>query len=79
MKSTHLGIALMIAAMLSFSVQDGLSRYLAETYNTPMVVAFRYWIFAVYVMILAARRPEASAPPFTPPACRCMSCARCCW
>ena len=58
MKSTHLGIALMIAAMLSFSVQDGLSRYLAETYNTPMVVAFRYWVFAVYVMILAARRPE---------------------
>jgi predicted Co/Zn/Cd cation transporter (cation efflux family) len=47
MKPTHLGIALMIAAMLSFSVQDGLSRYLAETYNTPMVVAFRYWVFAV--------------------------------
>jgi drug/metabolite transporter (DMT)-like permease len=44
--------------MLSFSVQDGLSRYLAESYNTPMVVAFRYWVFAVYVMILAARRPE---------------------
>ena len=54
MKPAHLGIALMIAAMLSFSVQDGLSRYLAETYNTPMVVAFRYWVFAVYVMILAA-------------------------
>lgn len=58
MTRTQTGIALMIAAMLSFSVQDGLSRYLAETYNTPMVVAFRYWIFAAYVLILAARRPE---------------------
>jgi drug/metabolite transporter (DMT)-like permease len=54
----QLGISLMIGAMLSFSVQDGLSRYLADTYNTPMVVAFRYWVFAAYVMILAARRPE---------------------
>ncbi len=58
MTRNQTGIALMIAAMLSFSVQDGLSRYLAETYNTPMVVAFRYWVFAAYVLILAARRPE---------------------
>lgn len=58
MTTNRLGIALMIAAMASFSVQDGLSRYLAETYNTPMVVAFRYWVFAVYVLILALRRPE---------------------
>ncbi|MCF8510114.1 MAG: DMT family transporter [Rhodobacteraceae bacterium] len=52
------GILMMVAAMASFSVQDGLSRYLAETYNTPMVVAFRYWVFAAYVLILAFRRPE---------------------
>lgn len=58
MTRTQISIALMITAMLSFSVQDGLSRYLAETYNTPMVVAFRYWVFAAYVLILAARRPE---------------------
>jgi drug/metabolite transporter (DMT)-like permease len=58
MTQSRLGIALMIAAMLSFSIQDGLSRYLAEAYNTPMVVAFRYWVFAVYVIVLALRRTE---------------------
>ena len=58
MTRAQLGIAVMICTTMSFAVQDGLSRYLAETYNTPMVVAFRYWVFAAYVLILAARRPE---------------------
>lgn len=56
--ATRLGILMMVATMATFAVQDGLSRYLAETYNTPMVVAFRYWVFAAYVIALALRRPE---------------------
>ena len=56
--SNRMGIVMMVATMAAFSVQDGLSRYLAETYNTLMVVAFRYWIFAAYVMVIAVRRPE---------------------
>ncbi len=55
------GIWLMIATVLSFSVQDGFSRHLAETYNTLMVVMVRYWVFAAFVLILAVRRPEGLA------------------
>lgn len=55
------GIWLMIAAVFSFSVQDGFSRHLAETYNTLMVVMVRYWVFAAFVVVLALRRPEGLA------------------
>lgn len=53
---TTKGIALMIAATIFFSVQDGLSRYLAGSYNTVMVVTIRYWFFAGFVILLALRR-----------------------
>ena len=52
------GIWLMVATVLTFAVQDGFSRHLAETYNTLMVVMVRYWVFAIFVMVLALRRPE---------------------
>ena len=51
-----LGIALMIATTVVFSLQDAISRHLAGTYNTWMVVMIRYWFFAAFVMVLAARR-----------------------
>ncbi len=44
--------------MFTFAVQDGFSRLLAGNYNTLMVVMVRYWIFAVFVLMRAARRPE---------------------
>ncbi|MBD3664813.1 DMT family transporter [Sulfitobacter sp. TSTF-M16] len=53
----RLGIILMITATLIFAVQDGLSRYLAETYNVMMVVMVRYWFFAAFVIAIAARSP----------------------
>ena len=52
------GIWLMVAAVLSFAVQDGFSRHLASTYNPLMVVMVRYWVFAGFVILLALRRPE---------------------
>jgi len=52
------GVWLMIAAVASFAAQDGFSRYLAENYNTLMVVMIRYWVFAGFVLVLALRRPE---------------------
>ncbi len=55
------GIWLMIAAVFSFSMQDGFSRHLAETYNTQMVVMVRYWVFAAFVLMLALRQPEGLA------------------
>ena len=53
--SVALGIALMIAATMVFAVQDGISRHLAGTYNTLMVVMIRYWFFAAFVIALAMR------------------------
>lgn len=55
--STRAGILLMIATTFVFACQDGISRHLAEEYNTLMVVMIRYWFFAAFVLALAARRP----------------------
>lgn len=52
-----LGILLMISATVVFALQDGISRHLAGTYNTYMVVMIRYWFFAAFVVFLAARAP----------------------
>lgn len=49
------GIALMLGATVVFALQDGISRHLAGTYNTMMVVMIRYWFFAAFVVFLAAR------------------------
>ncbi|WP_050604968.1 DMT family transporter [Ruegeria sp. 6PALISEP08] len=51
------GITLMVGATIVFALQDGLSRHLAGTYNTYMVVMIRYWFFAAFVIALAARSP----------------------
>ena len=49
------GVLLMIAATVVFALQDGVSRYLAGTYNTWMVVMVRYWFFGAFVIALAVR------------------------
>jgi drug/metabolite transporter (DMT)-like permease len=54
---TRRGIALVTLAVAMFAVQDGFSRHLAGAYNTLMVVAIRYWVFAAFVILLALRRP----------------------
>ncbi|MEP2782892.1 MAG: DMT family transporter [Pseudoruegeria sp.] len=55
--NTRLGILLMMATMLVFSVQDAISRHLAGEYNTLMVVMIRYWFFAAFVLTVAYRSP----------------------
>ena len=57
-QNTQVGIALMIASVALFSLQDGLSRHLAGQYNTLMVVAIRYWFFAAFVLTLALRQKQ---------------------
>jgi drug/metabolite transporter (DMT)-like permease len=52
----RLGIALMVATTLVFSLQDGISRHLAEQYNVLMIVMIRYWFFAAFVMTVTARQ-----------------------
>lgn len=54
-QNNRLGIWLMIATTLVFSVQDGISRHLASEYNVYMVLMVRYWFFAAFVITIAAR------------------------
>jgi len=56
-QNTSLGIWLMIATSAVFALQDGISRHLAAEYNVTMVVMIRFWVFALFVMALAARAP----------------------
>jgi drug/metabolite transporter (DMT)-like permease len=56
-QNTRLGVALMIAAVFVFTLQDALSKHLAAAYNPLMVVMIRYWVFAAFVLALALRRP----------------------
>ena len=55
-QNTTLGILLMSATALVFALQDGISRHLAESYNVWMVVMIRFWAFAAFATVLAARR-----------------------
>jgi hypothetical protein len=52
----RLGIALMALTSLVFSIQDGLSRHLAEAANTLMIVTVRFWFLAAFVVLLALRQ-----------------------
>ena len=55
--SNQLGILLMLGAAITFGLQDGLSRLLAEAYNVMSVITIRYWAFALFVLAFSASRP----------------------
>ncbi len=55
-QDTRRGILLMLLACLIFAAQDALSRHLATVANPLMVVMVRYWVFAAFVLVLAARQ-----------------------
>jgi len=52
-----LGIRFVVIAMVMFAVQDGTSKYLAADYPPQFFIMIRYWMFAVFVTMLVARRP----------------------
>ncbi len=54
---TGLGILLMSASALIFSMQDGFSRVLGAEYPPVLVVLIRYWVFAAFVIVLVSRQP----------------------
>ncbi len=55
-QNNSLGIWLMIVTAFVFAMQDGLSRHLAGEYNVLMIIMIRYWFFASFVIVVAARR-----------------------
>ena len=52
----RLGIVLMISATLFFAVMDGVSRYLAETYNVMIINMLRAWVLAFLVILISMRK-----------------------
>ncbi len=52
-----LGIRFALIAMVMFAVQDGTSKYLAGHYPPQFFIMIRYWLFAIFVTLLVARRP----------------------
>jgi drug/metabolite transporter (DMT)-like permease len=51
-----LGIRFVLIAMVAFAVQDATSKYLAAEYPPQFFIMVRYWLFAIFVTVLAARR-----------------------
>ena len=55
-QNNTLGIWLMSATALIFAVQDAISQHLAGEYNVFMIIMIRYWFFASFVIVVAARQ-----------------------
>lgn len=54
--TNRVGLMFMLGAITVFSIQDGLTRYLAQYYPPIVIVMIRYWAFAVFVLALSAGR-----------------------
>ena len=50
------GIRFALLSMLAFAVQDATSKYLAAGYPPQFFIMVRYWLFAGFVVMVAARR-----------------------
>ncbi len=51
------GVLFMLGAVTVFSLQDGVSKLLAENHEPVFIVMIRYWAFAAFVTLMSARRP----------------------
>ncbi|MEL6773439.1 MAG: DMT family transporter [Pseudomonadota bacterium] len=56
-KGVAQGIKWVLVAVTLFAAQDGISKHLAASYPVPFFVMIRYWFFAAFVVVLAARQP----------------------
>lgn len=54
-QNTRLGAWLMLMTTVIFATQDGFSRYLAQFYSPLQIVTIRYWVFGLFVVLLALR------------------------
>ena len=50
------GILIIILATLFFAIMDGVSRYLAETYNVFVINMIRSWVLALLVISISLRK-----------------------
>ena len=56
-RNQRLGIPLTCVVCLIFAVQDAVGRHLGALYPPVFVTMLRYWFFAVFAVIMAARGP----------------------
>ena len=56
-QNTRRGVGLMLASVVIFSAQDGITRHLTVLYPVQMVVMLRFWFFALFVIWLSALQP----------------------
>lgn len=61
------GTVFLIAAMLVFAAQDGISGHLGKSYNVFSIVMLRYWIFALFGIWLMRRAYGSTAPALQSP------------
>jgi len=57
MKSKTHGYIFALLAITVFSLQDGISKHLATSYPPVFITMIRYWAFALFGVVLAARMP----------------------
>lgn len=55
MKNKAHGYIFTLVAVTIFAMQDGLSKYLGSHYPPVLVAMLRYWGFAIFVLLMAAR------------------------
>jgi drug/metabolite transporter (DMT)-like permease len=55
MHTSHRGYLYAFTAFTIFAAQDGISRHLGEHYPPVFIAMMRYWAFAIFVIIIAAR------------------------
>ncbi len=49
------GYLFTLLAVTIFATQDGISKYLGTHYSPILITMIRYWVFAAFVLLLAAR------------------------
>ena len=53
------GIIFIISAVLCFSIMNGTTRYLSETYNVITLNMFRYWFFALFLILVNSKKSKS--------------------
>ncbi len=59
LSNNKMGIVLMISAILCYSCMDGIIRYLSQHYNVITLGMFRYWFFALFIIIFHSRKGKS--------------------
>ena len=51
----------MILTTFTFAVQDSFSRLLASEYNVILIVAIRYFVFAIFIVVASLENHKNSS------------------